>query len=331
MFEIAQGTRPIIPLGSFNGTNGNGPEAGVVLDSSGNAFGTTYGGGLNGTGAVFEVVHGTTSITPLASFIGTNGEYPRGGVAINAAGDIFGTTTSGGAHYDGAVFEIAHGTTSVTPLASFNYTNGEYPQGDLTLDSSGNLFGTTEYGGASGYGTVFEIANGSTAISTVASFNNSNGAYPQAGVTIDPNGNLFGTTYQGGTSNQGTVFEIAHGTNSITTLATFNTSNGKYPEAGVTLDSSGDLFGTTYQGGANSDGTVFEIVHGTTAITTIASFNGDDGANPQGGVTLDSSGDLFGTAYAGGIGGTGAVFEIAAGTTAIVFILELTAPHPRPG
>jgi len=183
------------------------------------------------------------------------------------------------------------------------------------MDSRGNLFGTTPEGGVCNYGTVFEIVHGTNAITTLASFNGTNGANPYAGVTLDTGGDLFGTTRSGGSN--GNVFEIVHGTAGITALASFNGTNGAYPDAGVTLDASGDLFGTTYYGGANNAGTVFEIICGTNAVTTLVSFNGTNGADPDAGVTLDASGDLLGTTEVGGINNEGSVFESSPDTSAI--------------
>ena len=239
-------------------------------------------GDASGDGTVFEIAAGSTTITTLASFNGTNGEYPYGSVVVDSSGNLFGTTDMGGARNEGTVFEIAAGSTTITTLASFNGTNGAYPHSGVVEDSSGNLFGTADEGGAAGYGTVFEIAAGTGTITTLASFNGTNGAYPNAGVVEDSSGNLFGTTSMGGASaygpiGDGVVFEIAAGSNTITTLVSFNGTNGAHPYAGVVEDSSGNLFGTTINGGAIGDGTVFEIAAGSPTIRTLASFNGTNG------------------------------------------------------
>jgi len=327
VYEIAKGTSTITDLASFTGagpgTNGGNPAAGVTFDSSGNLFGTTYQGGAYGYGTVYEIAHGTNTITDLASFTGagTNGADPVAGVTFDSSGNLFGTTAYGGASGAGTVYEIAKGTSTITDLASFTGagTNGAYPYAGVTFDSSGNLFGTTTYGGASGLGTVYEIAHGTNTFTDLASFtgNGTNGARPYAGVTFDSSGNLFGTTASGGASGVGTVYEIAQGTSTITTLAFFTGNgagtNGGEPLAGVTFDSSGNLFGTTYGGGASGYGTVYEIAQGTSTITDLASFTGagTNGAYPYAGVTFDSSGNLFGTTYGGGASGAGTVYEIA--------------------
>ena len=170
------------------------------------------------------------------------------------------------------MFEVAAGTHTLTTLATFTGTNGANPYAGLVEDSSGNLFGTTYYGGASNDGTVFEVAAGTHTLTTLVTFTGTNGANPDAGLVEDTSGNLFGTTASGGASNDGTVFEVAAGTHTLTTLATFTGTNGGEPYAGLVEDSSGNLFGTTYNGGASNDGTVFEIAAASTTSTTLT-FN----------------------------------------------------------
>ncbi len=152
--------------------------------------------------------------------------------------------------------------------------------GSLVRDTSGNLFGTTASGGASRDGTVFELAAGSGIITTLASFNGTNGANPVASLVWDSSGNLFGTTWGGGASGDGTVFELAAGSGTITTLASFNWTNGANPQAGLVQDSSGNLFGTTAHGGASGDGTVFEVSF-TPSITSVSSSTNPFGSRSE--------------------------------------------------
>jgi uncharacterized repeat protein (TIGR03803 family) len=323
VFELKAGSSAVTTLACFNGTNGATPYAGLVQDGNGNLFGTTSAGGASGSGTVFEVKAGSNAVTTIASFNGENGESPWGGLIEDSSGDLFGTTFEGGVNGEGTLFEINAGSSAVTTLASFNQTDGEYPMGNLVEDTSGDLFGTTTEGGAGNEGAVFELKAGSSIITTLASFDDSNGEFPYAGLVEDSSGNLFGTTRNGGPSGpQGTVFEVRAGSNVITTLASFNGTNGQDPEAGLVEDSSGNLFGTTmsggsgYQNGLQSGGTVFEIKAGSNTVTTVASF-GDNGFNPDVGLIEDSSGNLFGTTCFGGPSGYGTVFEIKAGSDAI--------------
>jgi uncharacterized repeat protein (TIGR03803 family) len=316
VFEVAAGSGSITTLASFNGSNGAVPFAGLIEDSSGNLFGTTREGGTSNSGTVFEVVAGSGSITTLASFNGFNGAIPSGGLVEDGSGNLFGTTFEGLLGF-GNVFEVAAGSGSITTLAWFDGSSGVDPIAGLVEDGSGNLFGTTFGGGRPGPGTVFEVVAGSGSITTLASFNGSNGADPFAGLVEDRSGNLFGTTREGGTSNNGTVFEVAAGSGSITTLASFNGANGADPFAGLVEDRSGNLFGTTREGGASNIGTVFEVAAGSGSITTLESFDGSNGANPYAGLVEDVSGNLFGTASGGG-SGYGTVFEIPRATSTAI-------------
>src|SRR5665213_3322839 len=239
--------------------------------------------------------------------VNASGANPQSTLAVDSIGNLYGTASRGGASGDGTIFEIAKGSGTITTLASFNGTNGANTEAGVTLDAAGDLYGTTDGGGDSNAGTVFEIAKGSGTITTLASFNFTNGANPSAGVALDASGNLYGTT------NEGTVFKIAKGSGTITTLI----ANGASILGGVTLDASGNLYGTTDIGGTSNDGTVFEIAKGLSTTRTLASFNGTNGQNPASELTLDASGNLYGTAINGGSSGDGTVFEIAKGSATI--------------
>jgi uncharacterized repeat protein (TIGR03803 family) len=306
-------------IASFNGTNGANPYGTPFLDSSGNLFLTTSGGGASGIGKVDEVTKGG-SVVRLGVFNGSNGQQPQAGVIEDSGGNLFGTATYGGASGYGTVFEIVQGSGTVSALASFDSTNGTQPFGGLVEDSSGNLFGTTYGGGPTAdYGTVFEVKKGSSAITTLAAFNGTNGANPRASLIEDASGDLFGTTSAGGTSSDGTVFEIASGTGTITVLANFDSTTGQLPYSSLVEDKSGNFFGTTTLGGGLNDGTVFELSGHT--LTTLASFDGPQGSSPQTGLVEDGRGDLFGTTVSGGPYGFGTVFELAQGSHTIIPII----------
>ena len=269
-------------------------------------------GGADGDGTVFEIAKSTGQLTTLATFTGANGENPYGTVISDAAGDLFGTTAHGGPGGEGTVFQIAKSTGALTTLATFTGANGASPTGILTIDGEGDLFGTTANNGAGGDGTVFEIAKSTGELTTLANFTGANGDSPERGVTIDAAGDLFGTTFRGGADNDGTVFEIVKSTGALITLATFTGANGAYPLSQLVSDAAGDLFGTTETGGADNDGTVFEIVKSTGALITLATFTDANGEELDGSLTINSAGDLFGTTFFGGVNGDGTVFELPA-------------------
>ncbi|HLN32693.1 MAG TPA: choice-of-anchor tandem repeat GloVer-containing protein [Gemmataceae bacterium] len=310
-------------LASFNGSNGSSPQCGLIMDSSGNLYGTTSAGGANTDGTVFEVAQGSGTITTLASFSGANGAGPTDPLITDSSGNFYGTTTGGGAFGDGTVFELAHGSGAITTLASFDGTNGSDPVAALIMDGSGNLYSTTSAGGAGGAGTVFELAHGSGTITTLASFNVTNGRQPRDPLVMDGSGNLYGTTQFGGANRRGTVFELAYGSSTITTLASFNGSAGSYPLSGLLMDSGGNLYGTTFIGGG-----VFELAHGSGTITLLASFNGSTGGDPYyTPLVMDSSGNLYGTTLEAGPSNDGTVFELAHGSGTITTLLPFNGPN----
>ena len=327
VFEVAAGSGAITILASFNYSNGSHPFAGLVEDRHGNLFGTTSQGGAYGYGTVFEVVAGSGTITTLASCNYANGADSYAGLFEDSGGNLFGTTSAGGTSGDGTVFEVVAGSGTITTLATFNGPNGNQPLAGLIEDSHGNLFGTTAYGGLFGDGTVFELATGSSIITTLASFQNgANGAFPLAGLIEDSSGNLFGTAQSGGATGDGTVFELATGSSITTTLASFHGAHGTTPKAGLIEDSHGNLFGTTAYGGVSGYGTVFEVAAGTDSIITLASFNASSGSDPLAGLIEDGNGNLFGTASNdnGSNHGGGTVFELASTPTA--FTIDTVAP-----
>jgi uncharacterized repeat protein (TIGR03803 family) len=317
-------------LVSFDRSDGGAdPGAGLIADANGDLFGTTSEGGVDDDGAVFEIVKTSTGYastpTTLVSFNEDNGLFPGGSLIADADGDLFGTTSQGGANVDdGTVFEIAKtaGGYASTPttLINFNGADGSKPNGSLIADSNGDLFGTTNSGGANNDGTVFEIvktASGHASTpTTLVSFNGDDGS-PNGRLIADANGDLFGTTSKGGASDDGTVFEIAKTASGYasdpTTLVSFNGTNGAFPNGALIADANGDLFGTTF-GGSTNDATAFEIAKtaGGYASTPTTLFSLDDvfGFGPEGGLIADANGDLFGTTTSGGAVGGGSVFEI---------------------
>jgi uncharacterized repeat protein (TIGR03803 family) len=341
------------------------------------------------------------TVTTLATFNGANGAYPYAGLIADAAGNLYGTASYGGANDDGTVFEIKAGSDAVTTLATFNGANGSSLSASLIFDAAGNLYGTTQYGGANNVGTVFEIKAGSDAVTTLTSETGSD-----ASLIFDAVGNLYGTSRSlvfelsvapppivtlatspmavnglaanlgsaaAGTGsealkvtlisdadfatgstlvlNNGTLLytpgqlitaanagsdtisytvtdtvtgavtertqTVALGSADFTTLVNFNGTNGSTPYPSLIFDAAGNLYGTTQYGGANDDGTVFEIKAGSDAVTSLVTFNGNNGAVPEDNLIVDSAGNLYGTAVNDGPLGGGLVFEIKAGGGAV--------------
>jgi len=317
---------------AFHGTDGLQPfGSALTIDSHGNLFGSASSGGTYGFGLVYEIPAGTSTITPIASFTGSNGNGPFGKILFDNAGNLYGVT-SGGNTNTGTVFVIPAGTHSIATIASFNGTNGSYPIG-LTIDAQGNLYGVTQNAGAIGEGNVFEIVKGSGTVTVLGSFNGANGAVPEGNLLIDANGNIFGSTEQGGAHSAGTLFEIPASTGSLTLLASFdaNGDNGMSPMGDLVMDASGNLFGTAQFGGiangGGGNGVVFELAQGAGTVTPYALFTTATGINPFTGLIMDSHGNMFGATTNSGTNAAGTLFEISAGTSSISYLASLPGPY----
>jgi uncharacterized repeat protein (TIGR03803 family) len=322
-------------LFSFNGANGDQPFARLLADGAGDLYGTTSKGGSDNDGVVFELASPTAGKTAwaetvLLSFNGANGSLPSTGLTADGEGDLFGTTLGGGANGLGVVFELIPplvGGRAWTQriLVSFTGANGLFPAGDLITDRAGNLYGTTEGGGANNNGLVFELspplAGGSAWTETVLfSFDKDDGEFPVGGLITDRAGNLYGVTQGGGANSDGVVFELSPAGPgktawTETVLHSFNAINAGNPSGALTADGAGNLYGTTRLGGVNDGGVVFELTppkSGKAAWTetVVQSFSGPNGHGPQAGVIADGAGNLYGTTWTGGSDNDGVAFEL---------------------
>jgi uncharacterized repeat protein (TIGR03803 family) len=262
--------------------------------------------------------HGQT-FTVLHSFKGgTDGEFPSGGVVRDTAGNLYGTTASGGAFNNGTVFKLDT-TGKETVLYSFTGgADGAIPLAGMIRDAAGNLYGTTEHGGdltcgsGVGCGTVFKLDKTGKETVLYSFTGGADGAEPVAGVIMDKAGNLYGTTQYGGPFSSGTVFKVDT-TGKETVLYTFTGgrggTDGYFPE-GLIGDAAGSLYGITQLGGNFSFGTVFKL-DGTGKETVLYRFTGgSSGDQPVGGVILDNAGNLYGATQGGGTSFAGTVFKL---------------------
>jgi uncharacterized repeat protein (TIGR03803 family) len=311
-------------LHSFaGGADGANPEGVLIKDKSGNLYGTTTAGGVSGTGTVFRVSAAGVERVLYSFAGGTDGAIPEAGLAWDAAGNLYGTTTAGGANGNGTVFRLSppkqKGTEwTETVLYSFGLgSDGTVPVGGVAFDGAGNLYGTTSAGGTFGYGTIFQLVpSGSTWTETILhDFQNaSDGAVPYAGL-IYKAGNFYGGATEGGTAGGGTIFELTPGSSGWTFTVLYSVPGWGIsgPFRDLMMDPSGNLYGTTHCDGNNSAGTVYKLTPapGSWTYTSLYVFTGGtDGLYSYSNLVFDN-GSIYGTTQEGGANGMGVVFQIA--------------------
>ena len=238
---------------------------GLSLGPEGQFGATTAGASLfkgnkryNGS-VMNEVTNNDHAILKFQGSDPAAGEFPTAGLAFDAQANIYGTTTGGGAHGSGVLFEVGPkgGETILHDFGSGG-SDGAQPSAGLVSDAQGNFYGTTAGGGSFGGGTVFKVTSSGTA--TVYSFGGADGADPQSLLIFDAAGNLYGTTYAGGVYNQGTVYELTASGQETVLYSFTGGTDGSHPQSALAFDTQGNLYGTTAGGGANGAGTVFKLV-----------------------------------------------------------------------
>jgi len=311
------------------GSRGGDPQAGVVSDSDGNLYGTTYYGGAYGWGTVFELRHSQKGWTHevLYSFLGSyDGFNPTGNLLLDKVGNLYGTTQYGGTGStcsgdpcNGTVFELVRSGSGWKHSVLHSFcsatacSDGAGPSG-LAFDKVGNLFGTTAGGGTGcqpgGCGTVYELTPSTEGWTETVLYyfdqNNAGGFVPAGGVALDDAGNIYGTTYIGGANDSGDVFELKHTNNHWEELVLYSFTTGEGgANGGLTLDGANVIFGTTQYG--NGVGGVFELRHSQGTWNENILYSGN-GPNPE--LILDKTGALYGTSLFGGSNGYGYVFRL---------------------
>ena len=332
---LALPAQTLATLHSFDSSDGQEPQAGMVQATDGALFGTTpYGGASNscdlGCGTIFKMTPSGT-LTTVYSFCSqsgcTDGRYPFAALVEGADGNFYGTTsyggaTGGGGLGNGTVFKITPSGT-LTTLHSFVGTDGAGPAAALVQAADGSFYGTTESGGINGSGTVFKITPMGM-LTTLHKFDRTDGAYPAAALVQATNGNFYGTTSADGANGGGTVFEITPG-GILKTLYNFcsivnsdgDCVDGELPIGGLLQATDGNFYGTTLGGGVSNScpypdvgcGTVFKITPNG-ALTTLHNFDFTDGDAPFSGLVQGTNGNFYGTTYYGGANGLGTVFKI---------------------
>jgi uncharacterized repeat protein (TIGR03803 family) len=318
VFELSNTGQQSV-LYNFKGSDGDGdvPDSMSFRDAAGNLFGTTYQGGAYSFGTVFKldtlgaetIVYDFCRETPC-----TKGAYP-GGVIPGKNGSMYGITYAGGNFSCeitgcGTVFKInQYGDLSLLHAFGGADGDGQNPNPGLVLDESGNVYGTTMWGGTDGRGVVFKMTSGGNETVEYSFQGAADGEYPNGGLVMDGEGNLYGTANQGGAYNYGTVFKIT-ASGEFTVLYSFPGGvSGANPYANLTLNQQGNIFGVTAAGGVHNYGIIFELdANGEEQVLHNFGEEGD-GVHPSG-LVIDASGNLYGTTYQGGKYNDGCVFQV---------------------
>jgi uncharacterized repeat protein (TIGR03803 family) len=263
VFKLSKGE--LTTLHNFSGATGDGclPYGGVIMDAKGNLYGTTSlcGGGY---GMVWELTPAGKQykFTLLHGFTGgaKDGSGPSlGNLLMDKKGNFYGVTLEGGSANNGTLYELSK-TGKITILHSFDggTQDGCFPSGTVWMDKAGSFYGTTEACGSAGDGVVWKVTKDKETVLHNFTDGTSDGSKPYAGVILDAQGNLYGTTSVGGAAGDGTVYELSKG-GTFSLLHTFSGSDGNQPYGGLLRDSKGNLYGTAYAGGSADDGTVWKL------------------------------------------------------------------------
>lgn len=314
----AQGQTFTVLYSFHGGTDGQGPNGGVVRDNAGNLYGTTSKGGAFSNGTVFQL-DTTGQETVLYTFTGgVDGAIPLAGLIRDAAGNLYGTTEAGGdltcnsGVGCGTVFKLDT-TGKETVLHSFTDKDGTSPIAGVIRDAAGNLYGTTPQGGPFSSGTVFKLdkTGKETVLYTfTGGMGGKDGSYPDGALILDAAGNLYGTTQLGGNYSFGTVFKVDSTGKETVLYRFYGGSNGLNPVGGLIMDKAGDLYGATEGGGLSFDGTVFKLSPVSSKPVLHSFAGGADGSLPVAGVIADTAGTLYGTTQYGGTSNLGTVFKL---------------------
>jgi uncharacterized repeat protein (TIGR03803 family) len=323
-----------IEFSMVNATGAN-PNGSPVLAGNNKLYGVTETGGFGDSCVVYsyEPLTGTfTNIHDLYQY--TQFGWEAKSEMLRASnGMLYGLCAAGGANGGGVIYKVDPFTDTYTDMYDFSSYNGSSPFGSLIQLPDGNLYGMAQYGGASSYGVIFSFDPEAAVYTKLYMFDGNSGANPTFGKLLyASNGKIYGTTQSGGVSYYGVLFSFDINTGVYTKLHDFDGVHGNMPNGSLMEATNGKLYGTTYQGGLNSQGILFsfDITSGT--YTDVFDFNGTNGSNPKRGVTQGSNGKIYGTTFSGGVNNAGVAFsyDIITGTYTKLSDFNMTSTGAGP-
>ncbi|MCU0359961.1 MAG: hypothetical protein MUF75_04435 [Bacteroidia bacterium] len=314
LFSINTGSTAISSQYNFQGYPGNAPQyVKLCQATNGKLYGTTRLGGINNLGTLFEYNPANNSYSVLVDFDGTTkGSNPQSSVIQASNGKLYGMAQLGGANNAGVLFEYNLATSTYTKLFDMAIATGQQPFGSVIEASNGRLYGVNRTGGANNVGTLFEYNLSNSTYSVMTNFISATGSLPQAAPIQASNGKLYGTTINGGSSNNGVIYEYNISTSTYSVIVNFTSAVTGGQSFGSLLEATnGNLFGITATGGSTANaGAIFGINPTTNSYSLLAAFVGSvSGANPQAGLIQASNGKLYGTARIGGANNLGTLYE----------------------
>lgn len=320
LFEYNISSNTLIKKIDFDGTNGSYPYGALIQATNGKLYGTTYQGGIDDFGTLFEYNITTSTLTVRNEFNGIDGAYVSGGVVQRSNGKLYGLTESGGFDDFGVLYEYDPATFSYSVKFDFDGNNGAYPEGALMIASNGKLYGTASGGGTTFDGVIFEYDPPFATLNVIHDFDYTDGSVPD-GDLVEVSNKLYGLTVYGGYYEYGIIFEYDLLSSQFTNEHDFD-SDGAYPYGSlVPYSGNSNLYGFTSEGGVSGYGILFEFNPASSNFVSLLDFHNTlNGSYGEGSLLLASNGNIYGMSNYGGIYDWGTIFSIDTLTKIVTII-----------
>jgi uncharacterized repeat protein (TIGR03803 family) len=314
IFSYSPATGAYSKLYDFDFQNGGQPSGSLIQAANGKLYGMTNNNGPYGRGVIFSFDPQNRTYTKLFDFAGTNGEFPSGSLLEAADGKLYGMTSHGGITDYGVMFSYDITNSKFTKLKDFDGINGKYPTSDFIQAPDSTLYAMTYQGGKNDGGTIFSFKPATSVFTKLKDFDNTNGSNPFSSFLKASNGKFYSMTWTGGNSNLGVIFSYDPASNDYKKLKDLDYTTGSHPRSNLIQAGNGELYGMTSEGGGYYRGVLFSYNITTATYIKLKDFDGVDGANPYGSLSLSSDNKLYGCTYSGGTGDKGVFFSYDAST-----------------